>query len=367
MTYPSGNGRCYRSGKAASVNSRHQTNFCLSGEHETCPYLLKMQAKLDQQAAAPKAVEPKTETPLAQAQPKPASASKPRPAKSAPPRMPAAKSVQIRKPVSKSPIAHAPAKKRKINLSNISLGIYGVLMTIAMVAVLAWGASLAGADLPALFAAPRVQEPSLQPTATETQEAYMPAVPSLPMVGNNIFLATPTRVSPTPSSTGQKAASTPLAAIRTLAPTLAAPTTVVSTTEACGAPFGWVQYVVRAGDTLSSLSRDYNVSVNQLQAANCMGSSISIYAGAVISVPFYMPPSYPTLQPTLAPAATSTMAPTAKPTAKPTAAAPTDAPTPAPTATPTEAPTPIPTTAPTDTPTVGSTEAPAAGTSSTQP
>ncbi len=369
MAFASGNGRCYRSGKALSINVRHQMKYCLSAEHSTCPLLIKQQAKTEQAAAGEKAGVPKPEklrdqkqvkpaaikksqpapAPAPKPQPVPAAVQKPRvakhqptPAGMSPQPKPMPKSVQIHKPVLNSPVPQAPSKHKRIDFSKISLGLYGVLMTIAMVAVLAWGASLAGADLPAMFAARRTPQPTIQPAVTETPESYLPAASSLStMIVNDLF-----HTSPTPAPTNLEPTSTIIAATKVVPTRTSAPLILQTTaqpTEACGAPSGWVQYVIRAGDTLSSLSRAYGVSLQQIQSANCMGSSIGLYAGTVIYVPFYLPPSYPTVVPTAIP----TLAPTKQPTVKPTVA-PTIAPTTAPTVAPTTA---IPTEVPTDAPT----------------
>ncbi len=53
----------------------------------------------------------------------------------------------------------------------------------------------------------------------------------------------------------------------------------------CGAPPGWVNYVVQPGDTLFSLGQKFRVSVTELQRANCLGSSTFIQAGKIIKVP----------------------------------------------------------------------------------
>ena len=54
----------------------------------------------------------------------------------------------------------------------------------------------------------------------------------------------------------------------------------------CGPPAGWVRnYIVRRGDTLSSIARLYNTTYPRLQVANCMGSSTTIYAGQRLWVP----------------------------------------------------------------------------------
>ena len=54
----------------------------------------------------------------------------------------------------------------------------------------------------------------------------------------------------------------------------------------CGPPFSWIQgYVVQPGDNLFRISLLYRTSVQQLQSANCMGSSILIYTGQRLWVP----------------------------------------------------------------------------------
>lgn len=65
-----------------------------------------------------------------------------------------------------------------------------------------------------------------------------------------------------------------------------------ATAYPCGAPWGWVTYIVQSGDTLSSLSRAFGVSISELQNANCLGSSVLIYAGQALNVP-----NVPTLTP----------------------------------------------------------------------
>lgn len=54
----------------------------------------------------------------------------------------------------------------------------------------------------------------------------------------------------------------------------------------CGPPAGWVRArIVQRGDTLYSIALSYNLSFQQLQRANCMGSSTTIYAGQRLWVP----------------------------------------------------------------------------------
>lgn len=54
----------------------------------------------------------------------------------------------------------------------------------------------------------------------------------------------------------------------------------------CGPPFGWVRnYIVQRGDTLFRIALSYNITYPQLQRANCMGSSTTIYTGQRLWVP----------------------------------------------------------------------------------
>lgn len=63
------------------------------------------------------------------------------------------------------------------------------------------------------------------------------------------------------------------------------PSLPTATPIPCGAPPGWVNYVVQPGDTLFSLSQKFRVSVTDLQRSNCLGNSTFIQAGRVIKVP----------------------------------------------------------------------------------
>ena len=154
----------------------------------------------------------------------------------------------------------------------------------------------------------------------------------------------------------------------TPSPTATSPTPS-KTSIPCGPPSGWVQYTVQAGDTLYSLAQAMNTTVSALQAANCLGSSTYIQAGAQIWVPF-IPTRTPTktATPTLTgtPTPTGTPGPTTSPTPtlSPTPSA-TVSPTPTGTATQTPSPTPSPT--PTASPTGHSPTLTEAGTSQSVP
>lgn len=67
-----------------------------------------------------------------------------------------------------------------------------------------------------------------------------------------------------------------------LVPPVPATVTVIP----CGPPFAWVRaYIVQPGDNLFRISISYGTTVAQLQRANCMGSSITIFPGQRLWVP----------------------------------------------------------------------------------
>jgi LysM repeat protein len=111
------------------------------------------------------------------------------------------------------------------------------------------------------------------------------------------------------------------------------------TLSRCGPPGGWIIYAVRPGETLYSLSQAYDVSIAQLQQANCISSGqISLATGQQIWVPNVargtpLPTRTASLTPVsiIFPTLTSSL-PTNEPTATATA-------TPTPTATATQPPT----------------------------
>lgn len=123
---------------------------------------------------------------------------------------------------------------------------------------------------------------------------------------------------------------------------------------ACGPPRGWARnHVVQPGDNLYRIALSYGTTYPQLQRANCMGSSTTIYSGQrlwVPNIPTRTPgvtviPNFPTATPTATSITIpSTDTPTPTPPQPPTAT-----PTVPPVATPTE--TSLPTAIPTSTPT----------------
>jgi LysM repeat protein len=113
----------------------------------------------------------------------------------------------------------------------------------------------------------------------------------------------------------------------------ATPTAAPSATRtpiSCGPPRGWTTYTVRSGDTLYHLAWAYNVTISQLQSANCMNGSDLLIAGRQIYVPnvatrtvspTFRPPTSTNRPPTRTP-----LPPTALPTATPTPMPPTEIP-----------------------------------------
>ena len=82
----------------------------------------------------------------------------------------------------------------------------------------------------------------------------------------------------------------------------------------CGPPAGYVKrHIVQPGDNLYRIALSYGITYPQLQRANCMGSSTTIYAGQLLwvpNVPTHTPVPGVTIVPDF-PTATSTQIPTA--------------------------------------------------------
>lgn len=141
------------------------------------------------------------------------------------------------------------------------------------------------------------------------------------------------------------------------------PTTKRPRSECSGPPKSWVPYTVKRGDTLFRIALAYGLSVDLLQAANCL-SSTTIRVGQVLyvpNVPTRTPLATATFQPTQTPPPTSTStSPPPTATSMPTS-------TPSPTIPPTDAPLPTNTPVPTDTPLSADTPTSPAATATSQP
>ncbi len=136
-------------------------------------------------------------------------------------------------------------------------------------------------------------------------------------------------------------------------PTATAILTFTPLPTVCGPPLSWQLYIVRPGDTLSSLARATGTTVQQLMLANCLDTD-QIKIGQRLFVPRLPIPTptrtpLPTIMPTPSPTATDTQMPsdTPTPSIQPPSATPTE--------TPTDTPTPIVIESPTPTPTVDQT------------
>ncbi|HXD10717.1 MAG TPA: LysM peptidoglycan-binding domain-containing protein [Anaerolineales bacterium] len=91
----------------------------------------------------------------------------------------------------------------------------------------------------------------------------------------------------------------------------------------CGPPVGWVKnHIVQPGDNLFRIALSYGITYPQLQRANCMGSSTTIFAGQLLWVPnvptrtpgITIVPNFPTATPSFTQQPTATFMPTDSPT-----------------------------------------------------
>ena len=208
-----------------------------------------------------------------------------------------------------------------------------------------------GTQTPALQVATETALASASPSSTATLASAPSAVPTLctpPAGWVHIFAATGDtlyalaqryRISPEALSAANCLPSFNLSA----GYALYVPPVPTVTIIPCGPPAGWVKtHVVAPGDNLYRIALSYGLTYPQLQRANCMGSSTTIYAGQrlwVPNIPTRTPipgvtiiPDFPTETSTPTSTATATNLPTSTstPTQLPTATA-TD--TPVPTAT----------------------------------
>ncbi|MCB0164946.1 MAG: LysM peptidoglycan-binding domain-containing protein [Anaerolineae bacterium] len=121
--------------------------------------------------------------------------------------------------------------------------------------------------------------------------------------------ATPTNTTAPPPP--PRATDTPTRAVIIVTATSVPPT---FTPNPCAPPQGWVEYVVRPGDTLSSLAQKVNIGQTDLQQTNCLASSVLI-PGQSIYLPFIPPEATVTNTTTPLPSPTSTRPSTPTPIA----------------------------------------------------
>lgn len=199
---------------------------------------------------------------------------------------------------------------------------YGIL--IAVLSILMVGGALLTALAQSQFSleAPADSVPTATdldvPAKTDTPAPAEPLATDTPEPPAETDSPTATQASGSNPTSTQASTNTPY----TFTPTSSAQDN--SSGSTCGAPYGWNQYTVKTGDTLFSISKNYQTTVLKLQIANCMGSSTRIITGSKLWVP-----NNPTITPTKTgvptatdkPAPTNTKAPAATNTPSSTATA----------------------------------------------
>jgi LysM repeat protein len=206
-------------------------------------------------------------------------------------------------------ISAAPGKPQQRRL--VLLGFLSVFMLVVLgiflfaewqwAGAFNWFREPVATEAPLIFSTPAVQQVfpgSPTPTSTPTQRP--PTQTQLPAS------ATATLISPS---------QTPEAPTQTQAePT--GPPPASETLPACGAPPGWVIYIVQPGDTLYGISLLFGVSIAELQNANCL-ASVYVYSGQRLYVPNVPTSTSPATQTSIAssvPTSTQTAPATLTPT-----------------------------------------------------
>jgi LysM repeat protein len=238
-----------------------------------------------------------------------------------------------------------------VAIISVLLVLGGIVLSLAENLPAAATPTLPPPTLPLNFPTPTfTQTPSLQ-TATETTTVS-------PTPTSTLALATATVCTPPPgwvhifAATGDtlyalaqryKISAESLSAANCLTSfdlssgyALYVPPVPTVTIVPCGAPAGWVRtHIVAPGDNLYRIALSYGITYPQLQRANCMGGSTTIYTGQRLWVPniptrtpvpgvtvvpdFPTDTSTPTATATDLPTSTSTDVPTATYTSVPTA------------------------------------------------
>lgn len=164
-----------------------------------------------------------------------------------------------------------------------------------------------------------VQNPTFTPSPTSVSVDDTPTPSPTPpepaqteeTTPGDTATATPTTTPEPPTPTTQPAVDTPTRAVIVVTAT-SLPAT--ATPDPCAPPQGWVEYVVRPGDTLNSLAQKTNIGQTDLQQINCLASSV-LQPGQVINLPFSPPDPTVTNTTTTTPSPTSTRRSTPTPIA----------------------------------------------------
>lgn len=122
--------------------------------------------------------------------------------------------------------------------------------------------------------------------------------------------SSPTETAPPPAPTMTNTSILPVMTALPTATETPVPT-ATSTPVSCQIAAGWVSYTVQPGDTLYTVGLLYDVTVDGMQAGNCMAGT-GLYAGQVIYVPPVAPrytstPVTPTPYPTFTPGPSPTL------------------------------------------------------------
>ena len=126
-------------------------------------------------------------------------------------------------------------------------------------------------------------------TLSITNIAITPNVDLSPIPDTDTPVATPSETgTPLPSQTPARIVISPLP---------------IHTPIPCGSPKTWVIYIVQPGDSLYHLSQIDQVTVAELQQANCLGTSTILHTGQVLYVPPWAPIGPSPIPPTVMPPA----------------------------------------------------------------
>ncbi|MEP7286294.1 MAG: LysM peptidoglycan-binding domain-containing protein [Chloroflexota bacterium] len=153
-----------------------------------------------------------------------------------------------------------------------------VLFVILLVIILAQNGSLGQLFSGILNTTPIFNAPTARPFATAAPIQFNTAQP-----GNGVFPTPnlPPAYAPTyPGQTNGQSANSP-----TAQPGSAPSAGILQPNGQCIAPNGWIAYTIQAGETLATIAQNYNLTTEQLAAANCLTNPDLIYEGQVVAVP----------------------------------------------------------------------------------
>ena len=157
------------------------------------------------------------------------------------------------------------------NLREILVGLFTAMASIIIV----FGALSLSAAENQIGIIPVVKSP----TATEVAAATSTS-PAALLSEKTLIVAITQTATPRPTKTESP---------------ITSPTTTL--TESCQTPQGWNSYTILAGDTLTTLSKSYDVSKTEIKEANCLVSD-TLLPGTILYLPPVKATNTPTPQPT---------------------------------------------------------------------